>query len=149
MIIGVDPGIKGGIALIEPTPPHTSLHPITAFGTVLDLFADPINTTIYIEDQSAVSGQGGIKITLVEFGKLIGIAEGKGYKTKIVTPRSWYKYLEIPAGMDRKKRKQLTADRMATIYPSMKTAFYGPRGGLLDGMSDALAIAHYGYSLSS
>ena len=37
----------------------------------------------------------------------------------------------------------ITAEIMSELYPEHKHLLYGPRGGLLDGRSDALAIAHF------
>jgi len=63
-----------------------------------------------------------------------------------VQPKTWQKTVGIPEKKKGIKRssaqlKKLVAERCLQIYPNAK--IYGPKGGLLDGRSDALMIAHY------
>ena len=57
-----------------------------------------------------------------------------------VTPKIWQKYVGVT--VKGKAIKQEVANIAQTIYPS--AVIHGPQGGLLDGRSDALMIAHYG-----
>lgn len=57
-----------------------------------------------------------------------------------VTPKIWQKYVGVT--VKGKAIKQEVANIAQTIYPSV--VIHGPQGGLLDGRSDALMIAHYG-----
>lgn len=85
------------------------------------------------------------------FGKNVGIAEtilkGHRFGLDTVTPKVWQKQLgvSIPVpikGAERKKQtKQQVADLCRRLYPGCN--IYGPKGGLLDGRSDALGICHY------
>lgn len=61
---------------------------------------------------------------------------------RLIQPKEWQKGL-VPPGIPKKSRKKLIAEAMAKLYPKAKKQLYGPRGGLMDGRSDALAIAHY------
>lgn len=64
-----------------------------------------------------------------------------------VQPKLWQKTvgISVPAqfkGTERAKRlKQATAEQCTRLYPNCE--IHGPKGGLMDGRSDALMIAHY------
>jgi hypothetical protein len=84
------------------------------------------------------------------FGRSVGIVTAvseivtKGIVAKTVTPKVWQKYAGVTAkGKAIKKEVSLIA---TTLYPLAN--IYGPKGGLLDGRSDALLIAHYGVNHS-
>lgn len=77
------------------------------------------------------------------FGKNVGILHGliRGMKLPLdlVQPKKWQKELGCKAkGKDLKKEVAMICRR---LYPECD--IYGPKGGLLDGRADALAIAHY------
>lgn len=56
-----------------------------------------------------------------------------------VTPKKWQKFIGVTAKGDAIKKN--VAEIAARLYPNAQ--LHGPRGGLLDGRSDALMIAHY------
>ena len=61
----------------------------------------------------------------------------------MVTPKTWQKACGIafkPKSAPAEK-KRVVAAKAHQLYPS--AALHGPRGGLLDGRSDALMIAHH------
>jgi len=67
-----------------------------------------------------------------------------GHPFELVQPKAWQQAVGIPAKKDRDPQdelKRLVADRAHELYPDAQ--LYGPRGGLMDGRSDALMIAHY------
>jgi len=66
-----------------------------------------------------------------------------GLPYELVTPKVWQKAVGVPAKKDRAQigLKELVATMAHDLYPSAH--LYGPRGGLMDGRSDALMIAHY------
>lgn len=138
-VIGIDPGKTGGVAVITDREP--TLYPMEMCKQVLQM----IPGVVYIEKQTALSGQRGVAQTMQAYGEIIGYAEATGHTVKIITPQEWYRYFGTKAGMPKKQRKEDTAEKMKNLYPSVSHSLYGPRGGLLDGLSDALAIAHYGW----
>ena len=75
-------------------------------------------------------------------GKVHAIAEmaTHGLLAKLVVARTWQKYIGITA--KGKEIKQQVADIAQKLYPT--AIIHGKQGGLLDGRSDALMIAHYG-----
>ena len=100
--------------------------------------------TVWIEDVHSLFGMSAK--SNFGFGRNLGLAIAisqiatKGEVAKTVTPKIWQKYIGITAkGKDIKKQISEIAIK---LYPTAN--IYGKRGGLLDGRSDALMIAHYG-----
>jgi len=62
-----------------------------------------------------------------------------------VQPKAWQKYIGITKKKGVKRTpaelKKEVAEKCKSLYPGCP--IYGPKGGLLDGRSDALMIAHY------
>ncbi len=84
------------------------------------------------------------------FGKNLGIVSTllglQEFGLDKVQPKVWQKYAGVPVkkkGVKRtpKQLKNIVAEICDRIYPDC--AIRGPQGGLKDGRSDALLIAHY------
>lgn len=78
-------------------------------------------------------------------GMISTIVELAGFSVLNPLPRDWQAEtgVVIPPKTKSKDRKRIIADRALELYPMAD--IYGPRGGLLDGRSDALMLAHYAY----
>lgn len=82
-----------------------------------------------------------------KFGHNVGILEGVLFTTFVgidhVQPKAWQKAVGIAfkKGMTGAQKKKHVAAHAQQLYPS--ASLHGPRGGLLDGRSDALMIAHH------
>jgi hypothetical protein len=82
-----------------------------------------------------------------KFGENTGIIKGVIWTCTFgideVTPKNWQKACGIAfkKGMTSAMKKKHVAAIAQQLYPS--AALHGPRGGLLDGRSDALMIAHH------
>ena len=98
---------------------------------------------VAIERQVALPRQKGAGKTMYEFGRLVGYIDAYGLSMTIVRPQEWYRLYKIPSGMEYKQRKHRTAEIVSELYPQSTELFYGPRGGLIDGRTDALAIDHW------
>ena len=96
-----------------------------------------------IEKQVALPRQKGAGKTMQNYGIFLGYLEAYQLRYTEIRAQDWQRYLKIPAGLEYKERKRLIASKITEIYPHCETSFYGPKGGLLDGRTDALAIAHY------
>lgn len=82
------------------------------------------------------------------FGYNVGginmLMESTGIGIDHVTPKVWQKGVGIMAKKPPRKPPELkkaVAGLAARLYPD--APLFGPRGGLLDGRSDSLMIAHY------
>ena len=92
-----------------------------------------------IESVHAMPGQG--VSSCFTFGQRLGELEGMlmtlGIPYELVPPRNWQK----ACGIQPKSDKKAIANVLSKLYP--QASLYGTKGGLLDGRSDALGLAHY------
>ena len=138
--IGIDPGKNGAMCILAEEQ--------TMFVDFnLRLYIDTINniinadTTIRacIESVHAMPGQG--VSSCFTFGQRLGELEGMlmtlGIPYELVPPKNWQK----ACGIQPKSDKKAIANVLSKLYPQAQ--LYGAKGGLLDGRSDALGLAHY------
>ena len=147
LIAGIDPGSNGAIAVLDSTNPDSvallDLNKCSIYDTTEWLHNQKIES-IWLESVHSLYGMSaksnfgfgrnfGISFAIAK----IAVAGGAVYQ---VTPKIWQKYIGITE--KGKAIKQQVAQIAQSIYPSAN--LHGPKGGLLDGRSDALMIAHYG-----
>lgn len=152
--VGVDPGKSGAFCLLIP---HLRLIEF------MDNKDSPRDIHAWIQLNHAKHGISVIMLEQVRsvpgtsagsnfsFGYNTGgpnwLAETIGCSVDHVLPKAWQKYLGlvVPAGLKGTARKTRIKKEVGKIierlYPGVE--IYGPRGGLLDGRADALAIAHF------
>ena len=149
-IAGIDPGANGAIAVLDSENPDSvellDLKKNTIF-EVFDWMEGEISSfspgEIWVEDIHSMYGMSaksnfGFGRNL---GTILAITELlKGIPPKTVTPKVWQKYIGVTA--KGKAIKKQVAKIAQGLYPTAE--LHGKRGGLLDGRSDALMIAHYG-----
>ena len=147
-VCGIDPGANGAICVLDShDPAHVAL---------LDLGKVPIYTavkwlhwydvkTVWLEDVHSLHGMSAK--SNFGFGRNLGIAVAisqiatQGEMAKLVTPKIWQKYIGVTVKGSKAIKKQV-AEIAISLYPT--AIIHGKKGGLLDGRSDALMIAHYG-----
>ena len=144
-IIGIDPGLSGGIAIVKDRDVLATYEmPIVKFGTkkVLDcqsikkIFEDwrtlPHGTSIVIERVHAMPKQGVASMFTFGqgFGILQGLSSGLGIPYEFVMPKTWQKVLD---GIDKTLGKKRSVVYCKGKYPSF--------ADLTDGESDAICIA--------
>jgi len=144
--IGVDPGAKGYFCLLAPSTkqiaflsnieqPHIIYQWLKTIESSYNLVVIMIENVHSIFGSSAKSN--------FEFGRNVGIINAvslvTGNSVELVTPKVWQKFVGVKKkGKEIKKEVAFICNR---LYP--KAPIYGPKGGLQDGKSDALMIAHY------
>jgi hypothetical protein len=154
LFIGIDPGKQGSLCFLDPSVNlqlFISLNPDkqTAASIIYNIetqceAAD--NWIIALEEIHSLYGMsaksnftfGGM------FWRARTILDCMGADFELVQPKAWQQAVGVPAKKDRPDDtplKYLVADIASKLYPSAQ--LYGPRGGLMDGRSDALMIAHY------
>lgn len=155
MIIGIDPGLKGGIACItDGRLLYACQMPdniVKLFDTLYNLTKD-VEVEYYVEKsqphRSTKEHREGITQIFsngYNYGKLIGCIEiANKYcileaKLNEVYPITWKSAFKLS------KDKQKSIDLCVDLYPDSKPIVYGPRGGKYDGVAEAILIAHYGY----
>lgn len=144
--IGIDPGKSGALCLLIPETKrieflNTTEKPMDIWAWLNDIdFMTPIQV-IMLEKVHAIQGtSAGSNFTFgYNYGLVSGLAGTIGCSMDHVTPKMWQKYI----GVTKKGKliKKEVGEIVQRLYP--KAEIRGPRGGLLDGRSDALAIAHF------
>ena len=146
--IGIDPGAKGSICLLFPYLHEaifiaTTDKPKEILEKLEEVKREYDVRVIMIEDVHAIHGSAAG--SSFSFGYNVGvvntIAVASGISTDRVTPKKWQKTVGVRAkGPAIKQDVASICDR---LYPNV--TIRGIRGGLHDGKSDSLMIAHYAY----
>jgi hypothetical protein len=157
IVIGCDPGAKGAICYLQiapDTPPN--IHFMDNSKSVIHMnewLSNAVKTVqinqAYIEDVHSLFGMSAK--SNFNFGKNLGIVETllkiQPFVLKTVQPKVWQKFVgvdipkEIKGAQRSKAIKTRVAELCEELYPGCE--IWGPKGGLMDGRSDALMIAHY------
>ena len=137
--IGIDPGAKGSMCLISNGKVVFKDFDLKEYSNTLKAFLDTDELMVAIEKVHAMPGQG--VSSSFSFGQRLGELEGMLTALQIpyelVAPRDWQKACGIPAKSDKKG----IASVIQKLYPTAE--LYGNKGGLRDGRSDALGLAHF------
>ena len=155
VFIGVDPGMKGALCALDP---RTHQHQFISLGLpIAQLYEEISGLVDRIEEAELIpvamienvhSIQGTSAKSNFQFGYNVGsintILQALRIPLDTVNPKKWQAFLGVTAKGNLIKKD--VAAQVLKLYPS--AAILGPRGGLLDGNSDALAIAHYFYKTS-
>lgn len=146
-VCGIDPGTRGAMCVLDSTDPaYVALfdfHTNTIYDAAKWLNAQKVNS-IWLEKVHAFPGMAAK--SAFGFGRSYGIATTVaeiatgGLLPKSVVPKVWQKYIGITAKGPMIKKQ--VAQVATTLYPL--ASIRGPKGGLIDGRSDALMICHYG-----
>ena len=139
--IGIDPGAKGSMCVISNGKVLFKDFDLKEYSSTLKTFLDTDDTELMvaIEKVHAMPGQG--VSSSFSFGQRLGELEGMLTALQIpyelVAPKDWQKACGIPAKSDKKG----IASVIQKLYPTAE--LYGNKGGLRDGRSDALGLAHF------
>ena len=137
-IIGVDPGKKGGYAIIEDD--HYEVFPWDddTFVNRLQMIESPAYA--FVEKVGAMPGQG--VTSMFHFGKSAGYIEGvlSAFKIKydLIPPQRWKKAFELHSDKQESINKCIQLFPKANLLPTSRCKKPS------DGMAEALLIAEYG-----
>ena len=156
LIAGIDPGTNGAIAVLDSLNPDSVALLDLKNNSICDIWywlqsetyhdeelQRPYPIIIWVEDVHSMFGMSAKSNFGFgrNFGIILTIVELRAEESpNTVTPKIWQKYIGVTA--KGKAIKQNVAEIAQGLYPSAE--LHGKRGGLLDGRSDALMIAHYG-----
>lgn len=152
-VIGIDPGLSGAIAFIDDEsgdkwvcdmPVYTVKEGkgskrhldrrrlISILGGVVDL--------VVIETQQAYPDQGAVSnfSTGFGYGVLLMLLDWLKHPYEVVHPKKWQREFWSTPG----KTKGKSTEIATRLFPDLELR--GPKGGCLDGRSDALLMAEYG-----
>lgn len=152
-VMGIDPGLKGAIALysdgvlttLEIPTLNSKSRPgareVDWNNLVIQWNQFPKPDHVFLEQVAAMPKQGVaamFKMGTV-FGGLRGIIAEKHLPLTLVTPRIWKKEYGLGPSKDASVLKA------AQLFPYNAAEFRGPKGGLKDGVAEAALIARYGF----
>ena len=146
IICGIDPGKKGAIARIM----HSGRYevcpmPDTPRGILDEIFRIHIDR-LYIEKAQSMPGQGVVSVFNYghDYGMIKGMLLARGVPFEEVGPRKWKIAMGVtcPPKSTNKERKLKATRAAQQLFPD--ATLVGPKGGLLDGLAEALLIAEYG-----
>lgn len=158
VVIGIDPGVRGGIAILKL--PKLNVYPMPIIGekeynmqlikTCLKGFFLPALTICYIERQHCMPGEGLPRTfkTGFGFGMLQGILTGLEIPFVVVNAKEWQKemFKGLPKDQDTKVSSALVAQR---LFPKNEFRATERSRTIADGMTDAACIAEYGMRVES
>lgn len=153
--LGIDPGISGGIALVSSDYSDAAVSSCPGKGDPKEMAHYlrklhkhyPDIRLAILEQVSAMPKQG--VSSMFTFGRGLGNWEGilctLGIPYVTVTPQKWQaRLLESRAKKNKgKDTKILSVECAELLFPSH--TFRGPRGGIIDGKSDAIHLARWGH----
>jgi len=144
--IGIDPGAKGAICLYTPETSEilfidNNTDPAKVSSLLNARLVDQEIKMVCIEDVHSIFGTSAKSNFMFGYntGLVTGIIQGLGLPLHKVQPKVWQKHIGITA--KGKEIKKNVAKVCLDMFPS--ASIKGPKGGLLDGRSDALMIAVY------
>ena len=153
--IGIDPGASGALCLLIPETKEiefcSTKDPAEIYEWLVSIQKAYHAVIILLEDVHSIYGTSAK--SNFNFGRNLGRVETLAEVSEIgfdrILPKAWQSKcnIKVPQGITGPARKKLlkknTAQKCKELYP--QAAIYGPKGGLLDGKSDSLMIAHAAY----
>lgn len=152
--IGIDPGLQGAIAVlgidgskeVYPMPPGKNFPEPLLVVDLLKRITYGKKFAVAIERIQCRPGQGIVAASNYAFGA--GVIHGclhslNPTEIHIINPQVWQKWVWAHYGTHGDDTKQKTYQSMLAAHPDMAPKFITIRGKLLDGNSDATAIATY------
>jgi hypothetical protein len=145
-ILGIDPGLSGGIAFLSPFDGRMTAEDTPVAGSVIDAanMAERIRqfapTQAVIELVGAMPGQGVTSMFTFgrAFGTAIGIVQTLQIPIEFVSPARWKKHFRLPSDKEAARRKAIE------LYPSSAGSFSRKKD---HGRAEATLLARYGADL--
>lgn len=149
-ILGIDPGASGAMVAMDEAGnyiTHVEFESLHTYKDMLTTLSEKYSLIALLEKVHAMPGQG---VTAMfsfgqRYGEIIGMLVAYSIPFTLVQPKDWQKRLEIKnlSKLPKATRKKEIANSISNKYPDLRSKLYGPKGGLLDGVSDAIGIANY------
>lgn len=142
-VIGIDPGLKGGVVILDRNGALCEAIPMPSNEDLAELsdWIHKENGEVWIEDVWSIPGWG--SKSSFGFGYHIGQLHLIFYDCRLVQPKVWQKDLWIP-GTRLKDAKAKSFEAASQYWPHMKWLASGRSKKPHDGMIDAALIAMYG-----
>jgi len=167
VIVGIDPGQKGAIAVIDngnlqvydlkvcikPTGSFNSLDPSLFYVFVKKHVPHVLNDVVVFCEESQthkIAGTTSIKTARAIFdarGVMRTVLQLQGFEVRYIQPQTWKRELGLL-----KQDKFASVEKAKQLFPESKDIFekqHGTRNIPLDGRAEASLIAHYGFLVDS
>lgn len=145
MIIGIDPGQRGGVAVLTEQGAVVFAYAMPIIETFIDemrntLSSDPF-TFVFIEKAQSMPGNKAASMFNygTHFGEMLGVLKTLQIPHELVHPRTWSK--ELHAGTKAQDTKLRSIEAARRLFPSEKTVRDNRPH---DGIVEAILIAEYG-----
>lgn len=145
MIIGIDPGKAGAVALLSTQGKFLCALYDTSARSLVKLLADWPVTFAFVEKAQAMPKNGAVSMFTYGqgFGEILGVLASQNVPYELVPPRTWTKEMlaGVPATLEGKARARMACERLfpaADLIPSPRSKI--PHIGLVD----AILIAEWG-----
>ena len=151
-IMGIDPGLKGGVAILNGDSSISEKMPIIKskrivdVGALQDLLIRHKPYIVYVERQRIMSKQAGAITTGANYGRILATLELCGIDYVEVAPKEWMAviYGKLKKGLTKQEKKQRGYDYcISRGYPIVMTS-RNKNAIFHDGITDAYGIASYG-----
>lgn len=153
LVLGIDPGLDGGLAwlaadsgrvrslLSVPSVGSGRKRELNRDGLVFQLrMWDWCTSFAVVEHNSTRPGNAANSVW--KFARLTGQIEGQldalGIPIVQAVPSVWKPLMGVTAD------KRSSCGMAAKLWPAYRSSFYGPRGGLVDGVAEAALLAMFG-----
>ncbi len=151
-VIGIDPGLDGGIAIISdagvliydmPTVEYSisggKMRREINIGALTSIIRK-VHGTAYVEALNGRPGRGATEFRLGEtYGMIKAVCVLTGTPYKLVSPQRWKKHFNLT------KDKDTSRAKASAIFPDRAKMFARKKD---DGRAEAALIAHYGKSMA-
>ena len=152
-VIGIDPGEKGGLACVfvdDPggvKPMAFPMSSVISLPAYLSNLIGNADSLVFLEQQQARPTDGGVSGFKLgqRYGEIVGTLNALELPYQTVRPQVWVKSFGIApkaAGESVTAYKRRHVEVAQRLFPDINMR--GPKGGVLDGIVDALLIAEYG-----
>ena len=167
ILVGIDPGLNGGIAIDGPMgvmalPMPTKLKTVNRrqrtrydmlalrdkFQTIARMEDGPENIRCFIEQQNPMGAKGrgaiGAFMSGQSYGQIIGMLWGLRIPYKAVLAQTWQRALSIPKFQEYEDRKRYSVTLANEFFPDVSLMRTAKCTKGHDGMAEALLLLAYG-----
>ncbi len=144
-IVGIDPGLTGGVAWLSTDGLMVMRMPVIKTGketlldmtTLLHVLEDWELNHVFVERQQPMPKQGVVSSgkTMMNYGLILGMLAGKRFPYTVVSPNVWKRAMRVP------RDKKLARAEASKLFPNNADDWKLVRD---DGLAEAALLAEHG-----
>lgn len=146
-VLGIDPGLKGGVAVLALDSSVLSVTEMPDLPKLCAVIRDGVFVHAFVEQVSVRPGQGissGFKFG-TGYGGILGALTALGVRFTLLRPQAWHKVVHLgTSGEDTKERSNQAAQR---LWPKQSWLASARSRVNHDGMQEAALIGYAGIKL--